>query len=251
MTTPSSPSCARRCTAGEVTCGACKQETADRVEAFLADFRERMDEVAHRAQEMSRTHDEEHTLPERAAPARGPRTARRRGRTPNSPRPSGRPPTRSSSMRTCSPRTAVSPRSNAWSRRSYDLTEEGRQYAAAGLPERQLFAAMGDRTPMTELKAHPLASIGIGWLRRKGWVTIRDGVVERAGDAPEGEDERALLARSADRRPRDSATFSSAGSPSSARRSATGSRSRPRAVRSSRPASTSARRSARSPTRCC
>lgn len=41
----------RRCTAGEVTCGACKRETADRVEAFLAGFRERLDEVAHRAAE--------------------------------------------------------------------------------------------------------------------------------------------------------------------------------------------------------
>ncbi len=78
--------------------------------------------------------------------------------------------------------------------RSYDLTDEGRRYAEEGLPERQLLASIGDRTPMAELKAHPLASIGIGWLRRKGWVTIRDGVVERSGDAPEGEDERALLA---------------------------------------------------------
>lgn len=42
----------RRCTAGEVTCGACKRETADRVESFLADFRERMDEVAHLAAEI-------------------------------------------------------------------------------------------------------------------------------------------------------------------------------------------------------
>ncbi|HIH03228.1 MAG TPA: tryptophan--tRNA ligase [Methanoregulaceae archaeon] len=42
----------RRCMAGEVTCGACKRETADRVEAFLADFRERMDEVAHIAAEI-------------------------------------------------------------------------------------------------------------------------------------------------------------------------------------------------------
>ena len=42
----------RRCMAGEVTCGACKRETADRVEAFLADFRERMDEVAHLAAEV-------------------------------------------------------------------------------------------------------------------------------------------------------------------------------------------------------
>jgi len=42
----------RRCSAGEITCGACKRETADRVEAFLADFRERMDEVAHLAEEI-------------------------------------------------------------------------------------------------------------------------------------------------------------------------------------------------------
>jgi tryptophanyl-tRNA synthetase len=42
----------RRCMAGEITCGACKRETADRVEAFLADFRERMDEVAHLAAEI-------------------------------------------------------------------------------------------------------------------------------------------------------------------------------------------------------
>ncbi|MEN6341987.1 MAG: tryptophan--tRNA ligase [Methanospirillum sp.] len=42
----------RRCMAGEVTCGACKRETADRVESFLADFRERMDEVEHLAREI-------------------------------------------------------------------------------------------------------------------------------------------------------------------------------------------------------
>jgi tryptophanyl-tRNA synthetase len=33
----------RRCTAGEVTCGQCKKETAERVVAFLKDFREKMD----------------------------------------------------------------------------------------------------------------------------------------------------------------------------------------------------------------
>jgi tryptophanyl-tRNA synthetase len=42
----------RRCMAGEVTCGACKRETADRVEAFLTDFREKMGEVEHLAAEI-------------------------------------------------------------------------------------------------------------------------------------------------------------------------------------------------------
>jgi tryptophanyl-tRNA synthetase len=44
----------RRCLAGESTCGACKKETAERVQAFLKDFRERMDEVAHLADEVLR-----------------------------------------------------------------------------------------------------------------------------------------------------------------------------------------------------
>ena len=38
----------RRCTGGEVTCGQCKKETADRVVAFLKDFREKMDAYADR-----------------------------------------------------------------------------------------------------------------------------------------------------------------------------------------------------------
>ena len=76
--------------------------------------------------------------------------------------------------------------------RSYTLTEEGRRYAAEGLPERQILESFGERATMAELKGHPLASIGIGWLRRKGWVTIRDGIVEKTGDAPIGEDERVL-----------------------------------------------------------
>ena len=36
----------RRCLAGEVTCGQCKKDTAERVVAFLADFKEKMDAAA-------------------------------------------------------------------------------------------------------------------------------------------------------------------------------------------------------------
>lgn len=39
----------RKCESGEMMCGQCKKETAGRVLAFLAGFRERMDEVAHLA----------------------------------------------------------------------------------------------------------------------------------------------------------------------------------------------------------
>ena len=38
----------RKCTAGEITCGQCKKETAERVVAFLKDFREKMDAAADR-----------------------------------------------------------------------------------------------------------------------------------------------------------------------------------------------------------
>jgi tryptophanyl-tRNA synthetase len=36
----------RKCCAGEVTCGQCKKETAERVVVFLKEFREKMDIAA-------------------------------------------------------------------------------------------------------------------------------------------------------------------------------------------------------------
>jgi len=36
----------RKCTSGEITCGQCKKDTAERVVEFLKDFREKMDEVS-------------------------------------------------------------------------------------------------------------------------------------------------------------------------------------------------------------
>ena len=36
----------RKSRSGEITCGQCKKETADRVVAFLADFKEKMDVAA-------------------------------------------------------------------------------------------------------------------------------------------------------------------------------------------------------------
>jgi tryptophanyl-tRNA synthetase len=38
----------RKCCSGEITCGQCKKETADRVVAFLKDFKEKMDVAAER-----------------------------------------------------------------------------------------------------------------------------------------------------------------------------------------------------------
>jgi len=76
--------------------------------------------------------------------------------------------------------------------RRYRPTEEGLAYVGKGLPERQLFESFGEAIPMRDLQKHPLAKIGIGWMRRKGWITIRDGVVHKTGNAPPGPDEAAF-----------------------------------------------------------
>jgi phenylalanyl-tRNA synthetase alpha chain len=77
-------------------------------------------------------------------------------------------------------------------RKSYTLTDEGKEYQARGLPERQLFESFGESIPMKELQKNPSAKLGIGWMRKKGWVTIRDGMVTKAGTPPHGPDEIAL-----------------------------------------------------------
>lgn len=42
----------RRCESGEPTCGQCKKETLERVNAFLKDLRDKMDAVEHLAEEV-------------------------------------------------------------------------------------------------------------------------------------------------------------------------------------------------------
>lgn len=75
---------------------------------------------------------------------------------------------------------------------SYKLTEEGLEYLKNGLPERNLIESFESEIPMAELQKHPQSRLGIGWLRKKGWADIKDGIVIKKGDAPEGEDESAL-----------------------------------------------------------
>lgn len=77
-------------------------------------------------------------------------------------------------------------------RKSYTLTEEGKEYREKGLPERQLLESFEKSIPVKDLQKNPHARLGIGWMRKKGWVTIRDGVVTKAGTPPPGPDELAL-----------------------------------------------------------
>ena len=74
----------------------------------------------------------------------------------------------------------------------YYHTTEGAIYKEKGLPERQLLSSFSTRISLAELKAQPLASIAIGLMRKKGWIVIKDGYVEKTGKADKEQDEYAL-----------------------------------------------------------
>lgn len=60
------------------------------------------------------------------------------------------------------------------------LAAEGKEYAAKGLPERQLIALIGPGIKLDELKRKASSetfSIGFGWLRRKRQAEAKDGIV--------------------------------------------------------------------------
>ena len=63
------------------------------------------------------------------------------------------------------------------------LTAEGNQYLTEGLPERQLYASFGESSPIADLNRHPHAKIGLGWMKRLGWIKIDQGIVIKTGAA--------------------------------------------------------------------
>jgi len=63
------------------------------------------------------------------------------------------------------------------------LTEEGSQYYSEGLPERQLYNSFAESSSIAALNKHPHARIGLGWMKRLGWVKIENGQVVKAGSA--------------------------------------------------------------------
>jgi phenylalanyl-tRNA synthetase alpha chain len=78
---------------------------------------------------------------------------------------------------------------------TFELTDEGKKCANDGLPERQVINGISGPTSMDELKdkfSPALAGIATGWLRRKGWANIENGMVVPSGTAEIGDDERVL-----------------------------------------------------------
>ena len=79
----------------------------------------------------------------------------------------------------------------------YALTGEGETYVETGLPERQIVNALEGPTPLDELKSRfspKMVGIATGWLVRKGWAKIEEGVMVPSGEAPSGKDEEVLAA---------------------------------------------------------
>jgi phenylalanyl-tRNA synthetase alpha chain len=72
------------------------------------------------------------------------------------------------------------------------LTEEGLKYAKEGLPERNLLSVIRDGVPLKSILKDPNFKIGIGHLKKKGWVEIKDGIIKPIGTAPKGADEKIL-----------------------------------------------------------
>ena len=79
----------------------------------------------------------------------------------------------------------------------YSLTKEGEKYTKTGLPERQIIDALKAPTSLEELRSlYSPQTVGIatGWLVKKGWAKVENGMMVPSGKAPAGKDEEALAA---------------------------------------------------------
>ncbi|HNX17761.1 MAG TPA: phenylalanine--tRNA ligase subunit alpha [Methanoregula sp.] len=77
--------------------------------------------------------------------------------------------------------------------KSFEYTEEGNTYRTAGLPETQLLRVLGEAgTPLAELQKLAAFKIGFGQLRKKGLITVTNGIVTPSSGASTADDEAAL-----------------------------------------------------------
>jgi phenylalanyl-tRNA synthetase alpha chain len=79
----------------------------------------------------------------------------------------------------------------------YSLTKEGDEYTKNGLPERQIIDALKAPTSLEELRSRfspQMVGIATGWLVKKGWAKVENGVMVPSGKAHAERDEEALAA---------------------------------------------------------
>ena len=76
----------------------------------------------------------------------------------------------------------------------FRLTKEGEEYARKGLPERRCFELLyskSNKIPISQIKelfGEKEGGIAIGWMKKKGWARVEDGMLILLS-APCGEDE--------------------------------------------------------------
>lgn len=79
----------------------------------------------------------------------------------------------------------------------YSLTKEGEEYTKSGLPERQIIDFLKKPTSLEELRSHfspQMVGIATGWLVKKGWAKVENGVMVSSGKVNTGKDEETLAA---------------------------------------------------------
>jgi len=76
--------------------------------------------------------------------------------------------------------------------KSFVYTDEGTEYLNNGLPETQLLKFCRNETPLVELQKHTAFRIGFGQLRKKGLISVNNGVVSETDGASTIDDETAL-----------------------------------------------------------
>ncbi len=79
----------------------------------------------------------------------------------------------------------------------YSLTKEGEEYTKSGLPERQIIDSLKTPISLEELRSGfspQMVGIATGWLVKKGWAKVENGVMVPSGKADAGKDEEALAA---------------------------------------------------------
>ena len=60
-------------------------------------------------------------------------------------------------------------------------TDEGKEYLNHGLPETQILKFIGIDTSLADLQKHAAFRIGFGQLRKKGLISVNNGVVSKVG----------------------------------------------------------------------
>lgn len=77
----------------------------------------------------------------------------------------------------------------------YSLTQEGKEYAQKGLPERLIIDSIKEPVSLSELKkkfSSRIVGIALGWMRKKNWARIEKNMLIPLGKAEIGADEKIL-----------------------------------------------------------